>query len=273
MTCDAIRRRAQRALAALLLWLSGKLCGDRPLSLTFWLRLRLVIRLVARSQACLAVGSTNTSRSLVGIPELANVYSGQTLGGWSLDPDTIRFLWRSLLRESPKCILEFGSGKSTLMLAAYAQIRYPDTVTVISLEQNAEECGQTLAMLTRLGLEQFANVIWAPVDEFGTYEISTAHLAAVVRERSPDWVLIDGPSGPPGCRVNTLLNFGQICAPFASWYLDDAFRDGELAILNRWSHTCGLRVDGIHPIGKGLARGIIQARPPCGTTVMPDSIL
>jgi len=41
----------------------------------------------------------------------------------------------------------------------------------------------------------------------------------------------------------------------ARWFLDDAFRDGELGILRKWQRLPGIEVNGIYPIGKGLATG------------------
>ena len=42
------------------------------------------------------------------------------------------------------------------------------------------------------------------------------------------------------------------------WFLDDAFRDGELDILRNWARQPEFGVQGIVPIGKGLATGVIR---------------
>jgi len=47
--------------------------------------------------------------------------------------------------------------------------------------------------------------------------------------------------------------------------LDDAYRDGELSVLNKWTTLNGIMVDGIHPIGKGLGTGIVKYPEVIGT--------
>lgn len=66
-----------------------------------------------------------------------------------------------------------------------------------------------------------------------------------------------------GRRVRTavglqrFLRWHNIAVQGARWFLDDAYRDGELEVLNKWTGLTGIIVDGIYPIGKGLGTGFV----------------
>ena len=123
----------------------------------------------------------------------------------------------------------------------------------------AESLGQE-AVETRLqgcGLEQRVSVLYSPVSRGGEYQIDPNQLRAHLGSKKVDWVIIDGPAGPDGCRASTLPSLAQFCRPGARWFLDDAYRDGELEVLNQWTGLTGVVVDGIYPIGKGLGTGLV----------------
>lgn len=72
------------------------------------------------------------------------------------------------------------------------------------------------------------------------------------------WILIDGPSGPQGCRKWTIPTLAEFCRKGTKWFMDDSFRDGEFGILDEWAQCPGITLKGIHPVGKGLGTGIIN---------------
>jgi len=199
------------------------------------------------------------SGACVEVAELRDVFSRCMIGDWALDPDSIGLLWESLQEDRPNSILEFGSGKTTLMLARYAESRRPERVTVVSLEQGVTARAATERLLEESGLGGLVTVLTVPIDDSGFYQVAPDQVAVALAGSQPEWLLIDGPHGPAGCRLDTLLRFGALCAPASHWYLDDAFRDGEMEALIRWNRTPGLRVDGIYPVGQGLATGRIVA--------------
>jgi hypothetical protein len=57
--------------------------------------------------------------------------------------------------------------------------------------------------------------------------------------------------------------FGAFLPSRERWFLDDAFRDGELGVLNQWTGLSGIFVDGIYPIGKGLGAGVVNDPEQC----------
>ena len=239
--------------------------GCKPLPLRYWMLARSILGVLSPSGSSLGPLVPEVSGASIDIAELSPALSGGSIGGWALDAASIKLLWSSLLKELPDCILEFGSGKSTVMLAKYAETRRPETVTVVSLEQGADARADTERLLADSGLAGLVNILTCPVDEAGAYRASAGDVAAALGGRRPTWILIDGPYGPPGCRADTLLRFGSICAPNCRWFLHDSFRDGEMQALMRWSRTPGLRVDGIFPVGMGLATGAVTTPGKEGT--------
>ena len=56
----------------------------------------------------------------------------------------------------------------------------------------------------------------------------------------------------------TLPQLAPLCAAGAKWFLDDSLRDGELRALQVWANLPGITVQGIYPLGKGLATGFVM---------------
>jgi hypothetical protein len=185
------------------------------------------------------------------------------LGGWSLDAETVDWLWDEVQRCRPACILECGSGVSTVLWAAYARDQGLRAPAVISLEQDQASRTETIRRLERHELQEFAAVVYAPLDVTASYSVEVSELDALLEGKRADWVLIDGPAGHDGVRVTTLPALASLCRSGARWFLDDAYRDGELAVLQAWSKMPSLRVEGIRPTLHGLATGVI---------VDPDSV-
>ena len=118
-----------------------------------------------------------------------------------------------------------------------------------------------------LNLAAHARILHAPVSEQGAYLISDDELRRALNGYLADWIFIDGPSGPEGCRRWTLPMLERFARPGARWFLDDAFRDGELDCLRECHQLPRFAVVGIWPVGKGLAAGVV--RP---SSVEPRSI-
>jgi hypothetical protein len=109
----------------------------------------------------------------------------------------------------------------------------------------------------RCGLDRHVNVMHSPLSKRGEYQFDPNMLRADLGSDKADWIVIDGPSGPEDGRGSTLPSLAPFCRPGTRWFLDDAYRDKELSVLNKWTTLNGIMVDGIHPIGKGL-----DLRPP-----------
>lgn len=195
-------------------------------------------------------------------PTLRRLLVGEALGEWSLGPRTIHLIDRLLRDDEPGLVLEFGSGTSTACVAwSMKDIGRGTAPSVVSIEQDGAFASRTRAMLQRLGLDEVAAVIHAPLSSMtvaGTrtvcYDLPST-LKDVLGERSVDLVIIDGPAGPSGARFATL----PLARPFASadavFLLDDALRDSEIETAVAWRELAYVEPEFVFSLEKGVLRG------------------
>ena len=185
---------------------------------------------------------------------LKNALSGVELGTWAIDEDTIDFLWKRLDSIHPDTILEFGSGSSTIVFSVWMKQNNPNG-RVISIDQNEWAANQTLERLSELQLGKWAEVLVFSQNENDQFIIAKERITSTLKDQKIDLLFSDGPAGKAGCRANTLPD----CIPFLSnishWFLHDSLRDPELEILRNWSAIPGILVEGVVPLGNGLAVG------------------
>jgi hypothetical protein len=242
----------------------GCLYGKRPLPLAYWLRCRSILGCFCHSPNPLSLAPTPAHSVGAALPvkDLADFLRDDLISGWTLDGETITFLWNLLQQEQPKVIIECGAGLSTLVFARGFEtygFGSSNSRSLVSLEQNLWVKKAVETRLQACGLEQHVSVMHSRVSRGrGEYQLDPNTLRAHLGSEKADWVVIDGPAGPDGCRASTLPSLAQFCRPGTRWFLDDAYRDGELQVLNQWAGLTGVVVDGIYPIGKGLAVGIVS---------------
>ncbi|MET0072595.1 MAG: class I SAM-dependent methyltransferase [Candidatus Thiodiazotropha sp.] len=154
---------------------------------------------------------------------------------WSAGADFIQLIVDACLNHRPKQILECSSGLTTLMLARCCQINGDGHV--ISLEDGLQYADSTRGYIDRYGLDDFASVIHAPlqetvVDGNGYKWYSTDAIA----ETAIDMLVIDGPSG--FIQKHSRYPALPLCHPRLSEhcliFLDDAAREDEQAIVALW---------------------------------------
>lgn len=234
--------------------------GARPVPLTLlvWLR-----RMFSTPDGLLPAGDRLTGASLED-PRLAEVLADEELGTWALGNEILDFLGDAILERRPAAILELGSGVSTVCLARYMSMIHALTgrIFVYSIEQDPAFLEKTRSLLLRAGLDQHVKLAHRPLarfhlkgEEVTCYELSDAWLDAFLGGARPDFLLIDGPSGPSGVRYATLPMVFPWLSPGARFLLDDALRDGELEIARRWTLLPGIEVEGVLLKGQGLLVG------------------
>jgi hypothetical protein len=244
----------------------------RPIRLRDWLGMRRFMRRVTGGPDALVppMETFKGSASSLSDPELMRLLANDELGTWALDAATIEVLWERLQVERPRALLEFGAGVSTVVLARYAQWRAAqglERAVIVSVEQDAQVREKVEKRLAESGFSEDMHVLHAPLSEASRYRIDPDAVRRCLGEHDVDWVLIDGPAGPDGCRVSTLPDVMDLCTDGARWFLDDALRDGEINILREWSRLRNVQVEGIYPIGKGLATGTV-----CRGTVATQAV-
>jgi len=172
-------------------------------------------------------------------PSLTGSIQQQEKGSWAISPATLLYIWKYLKKNKPMHILEYGSGASTKLFAMYAEDMRAlgEIVTVTSFDHDEKWLHEAQAVLSQAGLENNVNLVHAPLAEqklmgksIVTYKINPQ---AVCSNTSVDFCLIDGPPGTVG-RIGTLPLVVPYLADGAAIFLDDAFRDGELSIMDAW---------------------------------------
>ncbi len=196
---------------------------------------------------------------------LQEILRGEQLGVWALCAHSLNHLERVIAERRPSCILEMGSGISTLALQVFCRpLREAGhEVHIFSVEQGEDYAAQTRERLALHGLEKGATVVVCPLRkeqgpdgrEIHSYDFSS--LPSVMNDEAADFLLIDGPFGPPGSRVEVLPELIRLksLAPKAHFLMDDALRDGEMWIYDIWAKRKDVKLDGVYWVGKGFLSG------------------
>jgi len=238
--------------------LTSCLFGTAPVPYWYWIILRKLVFFISQDADPLRVEITSTRGDVSFVPPLEGLLNASdTLGLWTLGQKSLNFFWRQLEQHKPRVIVEFGAGLSTLLLTTYAnrESEYGRQVTIISIEQSVEVKSEVESRLSRHGLR--SEILYFPAEPTG-YAISLDALKRVLDGKLVDFVIVDGPAGPNGCRTGTLQKILSFCRNGAQWYLDDSYRDSELSTLAQWSEAEEILIRGIIPLEHGIATGIVK---------------
>jgi predicted O-methyltransferase YrrM len=175
-------------------------------------------------------------------PTLAHVELPQS-DIWSLTATTLVLLVQFLEANQPGTILEFGTGRSTLVFAAYVanQVRLGQYAPqLFAVDHDPRWLEQTRQQLEANNLAGYAQLILAPLSlqSFGersqqAYSLSTEDRRKLTKSGGVDLCLIDGPPGELG-RWGSLPLVAEYLRPGALVLLDDAYRPDELEIWKLW---------------------------------------
>ena len=176
---------------------------------------------------------------------------------WSAAADFLELIKNHCLKAKPKIIVECSSGATTVVLAKCCQINKQGKV--FSLENGEEYASNTQNNLKDLALENYAEVIYAPLEgievnneSYQWYETKN------LPDQKIDMLVIDGPPGfiQRHSRLPALpLLFDQL-ADNAIVFLDDAARDDEREIVEMW-----LGIDS--GIDSGISHEFIETERGC----------
>ena len=169
------------------------------------------------------------------IPLIADLDIKQTLPntrGFAASPDYLCSIKNIIKEKKPNLILEAGSGISTI-ISAYTLKKYGGG-KIISLDHEKEYAQQTVEELKKHGLEEYANVIYAPLKKYG--DLIWYDYNLVNEDFSIDLFTIDGPPEKKG-QINRYpaipLMFDKLNEN-AIIMLDDARRKNEQLAIKLW---------------------------------------
>jgi predicted O-methyltransferase YrrM len=181
--------------------------------------------------------------------------------------EALNFLDARIERIRPKAVLEFGSGVSTLVLAARMAALHGETgPRVFSIDESESYLDETRRMLNSVGLAEYARLAQREVHEqvicgraTACYDLDDRFLRSFLLT-APDLVFIDGPSGGGTVRFGTLPLVLRHLDQRCTFFLDDAFRNDEIELASLWQTFPQVDFAAVHVVGHGLLEGrIVQA--------------
>lgn len=154
-------------------------------------------------------------------------------GGWPMAADALAFLQALVEELSPRHIVEFGSGMSTVALArAAAGLDEPGAVTTI--ENDPAACRTVKAALAYAGVPatvQFAPLVVRRVDgrHLPVYDLRRHRFAS---NGVADVIVVDGPPSKLGGREGSLRQALSLAAVGTIVILDDADRTVDAEVFS-----------------------------------------
>lgn len=163
------------------------------------------------------------------------------LGGWALDPTLMLELVQHILAARPECVVECGSGVSTVWIAA--ALKRAGRGKLIALEHDPVYVSKGRELLDEHGLSDVAAVVNAPLETIEVDGRSWSWYSAAATGSLPeiDLLLVDGPPGNTGpmARYPALPVLAPQLRDGAVVAIDDFQRKDEKKMLGRWrkNHT------------------------------------
>lgn len=154
---------------------------------------------------------------------------------WSAAADFLNVVSEYCLSNKPKVIVECSSGTSSLVLARCCQLNACGHV--YSLENGEPYAKNTQQQLDELSMAEYCDVLYAPLTD---YRLNNVKFKWYGMEQLPkvkiDMLVIDGPPGfiQKQSRYPALPLLYPQFAENSVIFLDDAARDDEKEIVQRW---------------------------------------
>lgn len=168
-----------------------------------------------------------------------------TAGGWALNATDLLAVIDLVDRYKPRLIVELGSGASSIWLGYAVKAQ---SGRVVSIEHDATYASETRGQLARHGLEGPVEVRDAPLSDVGLPDHVTPWYDpdAFGDLMEIDLLIVDGPPGRTGplARYPAIPILRPRLAKNGLLALDDAHRDDERRVLERW---CSVASE-LHPI-------------------------
>jgi predicted O-methyltransferase YrrM len=198
-------------------------------------------------------------------PWLSTRLAERRFGDWTISAQAMNLHESEIRKRPPRRILEFGSGLSTACLARYMSENAPGAPrpSVVSVEENADFCAESRALVSGLGLRELAYVHHGPLvrkevagRSVNAYDVPAQVLVELEAEPA-DLVFIDGPgrASGPFARWAVLHTVIPLLPDGFRFYLDDALRDWALESAKLWQGIPDVRVDGVALVGHGVLVG------------------
>ncbi|MGW9555293.1 class I SAM-dependent methyltransferase [Nocardiopsis sp. NPDC055551] len=163
------------------------------------------------------------------------------LRGWAASPDVLRVLVRVIDRDRPELVVECGSGSSSVWIG-YA-LRKAGAGRLVAIEHDARYAELSRALVATHALEDIVEVRHAPLTPVPaeladgvSAEVPWYDTEALSDLKGVGLVFVDGPPAATGpeARHPAVPALLPACTDSAVFVLDDADRDEERALGDRW---------------------------------------
>jgi predicted O-methyltransferase YrrM len=174
--------------------------------------------------------------------------------GWAVSLDTAQLLSGLIGRLAPKSVLEFGAGRSSLVLASALQGSGGGRLTSIEHQPSyAEPSWRKMTQFPSVDAVLVHAGLGVRLSRHGLLHAYVG-IDDALRSRGPfGFVFIDAPPGEHG-RDATLLAAAPFLSDGAIVVLDDASRPREQSAMRRWERALGIeRVFESAAVGRGVA--------------------
>ena len=156
--------------------------------------------------------------------------------GWAGSPDFLAKISELILKGKPNCVLEAGSGLSTIIIGS--ALRLNNNGKLISLEHDRFYANITKENLDINGISQIADVKYCPLKDYTDFDQSwkwydNENLNLI---NKIDMLVIDGPPGATQllARYPAVLLLHEHFSDRTLILLDDANRTDESIIVQKW---------------------------------------
>lgn len=161
------------------------------------------------------------------------------LGDWSIDSFLGRHLVQHILEHRPKCIVELGSGSSSIIIARTLKTLNEKEVRHIAVDHEAKYLAMTrdIALLNEVadGIE----FLHCPLVQYDSLDkLWYGGISEKLTDLKIDLLIIDGPPAhlQPLSRYPALPILLPYLSEHCTVILDDAGRKEEKAIAQRWNN-------------------------------------
>jgi len=172
---------------------------------------------------------------IAGLLQINNAMEGRSmvlpLRGWAMSPDGMVWMLAKLQGKNSPTVIEFGSGQSTVIIAA--SLRHTGG-RFLSVEHDPEFLKGIQRQVAVSGLSEFVEFVQAPLVQSHDADAVLSYDTSFIPNEEIDVALIDGPPRQdPGSkgRLVPLRWAANHLKPGGSIFLDDSDRPSEQATI------------------------------------------
>lgn len=182
-----------------------------------------------------------TYRQLLADKVFGDIEPLQALAGWAVAPEMAWWLYRQVIENRYRTLVELGSGFSTLVLGE--ALKKTGSGRLFCFEHDHDYYLKTYSMLEERGLEEVVCLVHAPLgvrtmgdEQYLWYDLDEAELEKAFAGTKIDFLLVDGPPAAiqSQARYPAYPVFARYLNEHAVVVLDDGARPDEIAIIERW---------------------------------------